>query len=69
MQSLERRITELESATQPGSPYTMPLMPGCKRLSILVLRGPDEQEELERVRARGFVAELDTPESDERFLG
>lgn len=67
MKTLESRLLALEAATQPESPYAVPLMPGCKRLPLLVLRGADEQAELDH--ARGFVAELDTPENNARWLG
>ncbi|WP_296446981.1 hypothetical protein [Rhodoferax sp. UBA5149] len=66
---LDARLLALESATQPRSPYAVPLMPGCTRLPLLVLRGPDELAELAHARARGFVAELETPENNARFLG
>lgn len=69
MGTLEARLLALEAATQPESPYPMPLMPGCKRLPLLVLCGPDEQAGLDHARARGFVAELDTPANNERYLG
>ena len=69
MKTLESRSLALEAATQPESPYALPLMPGCKRLPILVLRGPDEHADLDHARARGFAAELDTPENNARFLG
>jgi hypothetical protein len=62
--TLDSRLLALE-ATQPGNPYGTPLMPGCKRLPILAL----DQAGLDHARARGFVAELDTPENNERFLG
>ncbi len=38
-------------------------------MAVLVLRGPDELAELNHARARGFVAELDTPENNARWLG
>ena len=69
MATLESRLLALEAVTQPESPYAVPLMPGCKRLPLLVLRGADEQAELDHARARGFVAELDTPENNARWLG
>ena len=69
MKTLESRLLALEVATQPESPYALPLLPGCKRLPLLVLRGADEQAGLDHARARGFVAELDTPENNERYLG
>lgn len=69
MKTIECRLLALETATQAGNPYTLPLMPGCKRLPLLVLRGPDELAELASARARGFAAELDSPEIDARFLG
>lgn len=69
MKTLDARLLALETATQPGSPYAVPLRPECERLPLLVLRGPNEQAELEQARARGFVAELDTPENNARFLG
>ncbi len=69
MATLNARLLVLEAATQAGNPYTMPLMPSYKRLPLLVLRGPDELAELDHARARGFVAELDTPENNARFLG
>lgn len=69
MKTLESRLMVLEAATQPESPYAVPLMPGCKRLPLLVLCGPDEQAELDHARARGFAAELDTPENNARWLG
>ena len=69
MASLDARLMALETATQPESPYAMPLMPGCKRLPLLVLRGAGEQVGLDHARARGFVAELDTPTNNERYLG
>lgn len=69
MKTLESRLEKLEAATQPESPYALPLMPGCKRLPLLVPCGPGEQAELDHARARGFVAELDTPANNERYLG
>lgn len=67
--TLDSRLLLLEAASQPASPYTLPLMPGCKRLPVLVLCGPNEQAELDHARARGYVAELDTPANNARFLG
>ncbi len=69
MKTLESRLLALEAVTKALSPYDMPLMLGCKRLPILVLCGPDEQADLDHARARGFAAELDTPENNARFLG
>ncbi len=59
MKTLESRLLALEALQSPD----------IKRLPILVLRGPDEQVELFHARARGFAAELDTPENNARFLG
>ena len=69
MATLKTRLDALEAVNKAPSPYAMPLMPGCKRLPLLVQRGPDEVAELHHARARGFAAELDTPENNARFLG
>lgn len=69
MATIKTRIDALEAVNKAANPYAMPFMPGCKRLPILVLRGPNEVAELEYARARGFAAELDTPENNARFLG
>lgn len=69
MKTLDSRLLALEAATQAQSPYELPLMPGQKRMPVLVMRGPNEQAELEGARARGYVAELDTPENNARWLG
>lgn len=69
MKTLDARLLALEAATQAQSPYELPLRPGCNRMPVLVLRGPNEQAELEQARARGYVAELDTPENNARWLG
>lgn len=69
MKTLDARLLALEAATQPESPYAMPLTPGCNRMPVLVLRGPDELADLEQARALGLAAELDTPEGNARFLG
>ena len=69
MAMLKTRLDALEAVNKAASSYAMPLMPGCKRLPLLVLRGPDEVAELDHARARGFAAELDTPENNARFLG
>lgn len=65
MKTIECRLLALETATQPGNHYPWPLLPGCKRLAVLV----SDQAGLDHARARGLVAELDTPENNERFLG
>jgi hypothetical protein len=67
--TIKRRLQALESASQPLNPHAMRLTPGCQRLPLIVLRGPDERAELDFAHARGFVAELDTPENNARFLG
>ena len=69
MATLDSRLLALEVVTKAPSPYDRPLMPGEKRMAVLVLRGPNEQAELEGARARGYVAELDTPENNARWLG
>lgn len=69
MASIDARLLALEAVNKAPSPYDMPLMPGQKRMAVLVTRGPNEQAELEALRARGYVAELDTPENCARWLG
>ncbi len=69
MGRLDARLIALEGASKAPSLYTLPLMPGQKRMAVLVPCGPDEQAELDHARARGFVAELDTPVNNERYLG
>ena len=69
MAMLKACLGALEAVNKAASPYAMPLMPGCKRLPLLVQRGPDEVAELHHARARGFAAELDTPANNERYLG
>ncbi len=69
MGRLDARLIALEGAGKAPSLYTLPLMPGFERLPLLVLRGADERAELDHARARGFVAELDTPANNERYLG
>lgn len=69
MGRLDARLIVLEGASKAPSFYTLPLMPEQKRLAVLVQCGPDELAELDHARARGFVAELDTPENNARFLG
>ena len=59
MKTLDARLLALEALQSPD----------IKRLPILVLCGPNEQADLDHARARGFVAELDTPENNARFLG
>ena len=62
-------LLALEAVTKASSLYTLPLIPGKKRMAVLVLSGPNEQAELKGARARGYVAELDTPENNARWLG
>lgn len=70
MGRLECRLLVLEAAHKaPTTPYALPPSPGRSRLPVLVLRGPDELADLAAIRARGYVAELDTPENNARFLG
>lgn len=71
MKSIDSRLSVLEAASKSvePSPYPWPLERGYNRLPILILRGPNEQAELESARAAGYVAELDTDENNERFLG
>jgi len=65
--TLDARLLALETVS--ASPYAWPLLPGMKRLSVLILRGPNEQAELAHARAKGYEAELDTPENAARFMG
>jgi len=58
--TLECRLVALEAKTQSES---------RPRLSVLVMRGPDEQVRLASARAVWGAAELDSPEIDARFLG
>ncbi len=60
MKTLNSRLLALEAMSQST---TRP------RLSVLVMRGPNEQAELDHALARGFAAELDTPENSARLLG
>lgn len=69
MGRLDARLLALEAVTKAPSPYDLPLLPGQKRMPVLVMRGPNEQAELEEASARGYVAELDTPENCARWLG
>ena len=69
MASLDARLIALEAASKAPDPYGLPLMPGQKRMAVLVMHGPDEQAELEKLRCRGYVAELDTPENNARWVG
>ena len=69
MPRLEARLLALEEARKAPSPYSWPLSPGKRRLPVLVIRGPDEEADLDAARARGLAAELDTPENNARFLG
>lgn len=69
MATLDSRLLALETVTKAPSPYDRPLMPGEKRKAVLVLRGPNEQAELEGAHAHGYVAELDTPQNNARWLG
>lgn len=69
MARLEARLLTLEGARKDASPYAVPLTPGRRRLPLLVLCGPDELAHLAAARARGYMAELDTPENNARFLG
>ncbi|MBH1978497.1 MAG: hypothetical protein I8H67_09020 [Comamonadaceae bacterium] len=71
MATLECRLLALERTHKPPARYALPLPPGRRRLPVLVLvlRGPDELAELAAARASGYVAELDTPENNARFLG
>ena len=69
MASLDARLLALEAVAKAASPYDLPLMPGGKRMAVLVLGGPNEQAELEGARARGYAAELDTQENNARWLG
>lgn len=69
MARLEARLLVLEGARKDASPYAVPPTPGRRRLPLLVMRGPDESAHIAAARARGYVAELDTPENNARFLG
>ena len=68
MQVLKKRLDALEAIDKAPSLCSSLLPPGCKHLSALILRGPNEQVELDHARALGFIAELDTPEEVEKFL-
>ena len=69
MARLECRLLALERTHKPPARYALPLPPGGRRLCVLVLRSPDELAELAAARASGYVAELDSPEDNARFLG
>jgi len=69
MATLNARLQALERTHKPLARYPLPLPPGGRRLCALVLRGPDELAELAAARASGYVAELDTPQDNARFLG
>lgn len=69
MARLECRLLALERTHKPPARYALPLPPGGRRLCVLVLRSPDELAELAAARASGYVAELDTPQDNARFLG
>lgn len=69
MARLKCRLLALEGTHKPQTRYALPLPPGGRRLCILVLRSPDELAHLAAARAQGYVAELDSPEDNARFLG
>ena len=69
MARLECRLLALERTHKPPARYALPLPPGGRRLCVLVLRSPDELAHLAAARASGYVAELDTPQDNARFLG
>ena len=69
MASLDARLMTLEAVSKAPDPYDLSLMPGQKRMAVLVMCGPDEQAEIEALRAHGHAAELDTPENCARWLG
>ncbi len=66
--TVECRLHALESARGTSNLYDLPPRPGQKRLPVLIPRGPTEQADLESARARGYAAELDTPENCARWL-
>ena len=69
MGRFDARLIVLESTSKAPSLYTLPLLPGGKRMAVLVPHGPNERAELKVLRARGYAAELDTPENNARWLG
>ena len=69
MARLECRLLKLEGAHKTPATYALHLPPGGRRLPVLVLRSASEQTELAAARASGYVAELDTPQDNARFLG
>lgn len=69
MARLECRLLALERTHKAPARYGLPLPQSGRRLCALVLRGPDELTDLAAARASGYVAELDTPQDNARFLG